>query len=527
MRRSSLIAALVPLAIGAGTLVLGCGGDEIAAPSTSPAPSLPTPRPDLRIVAITDLQGYLEPCGCTSRPLGGIDRLAARVRQLSSEAPTVLVAAGDLFLAPQGHGADAATQERWRAETLAEILHELRLAAAAPGPADLREGHERLLVLRDASRAPLVAAGVTLADTPLPASTSLTAGSVRVDIVGATSLGDEPLSAVRQALAGRDHDATLTIALAVGDRRLGRDVAELPGVDLVILGGLARSDALPPRLSEGAPLLHAGRQGQGLLVVDVFRPEADGPFVDLSEWSLATRRGALEAAIADLRERLDAWRAEGRTNDALAAQRARAAALQAELETLAVPPLPPSRRGFSARYVELDPESPRDPDVRRDLQTLDRRVNDHNRTALADRRPPPVADGEASYTGSVVCATCHEAAYAWWRGHPHGHAYETLASRDKQFHLDCVGCHVTGYERPGGSTVTYLGDGGVLRDVGCENCHGPGSAHVAAPSRAAVVRDAPESLCVRCHNEEHSDRFVYDAYRASLLVPGHGRPEAP
>jgi predicted CXXCH cytochrome family protein len=209
------------------------------------------------------------------------------------------------------------------------------------------------------------------------------------------------------------------------------------------------------------------------------------------------------------------------------AQRARLAGLRSERDQLRVPPLATGRRGFSARWVELDPDAPRDASVRDRLTALDRRINEHNRTALADRTPPPVAEGEPHYVGSDACASCHAPAHAWWRSHPHGHAYETLASRDKQFHLDCVGCHVTGYERPGGSTVTQLGDGGVLRDVGCENCHGPGSAHLTTPTAATITRDAPESLCVRCHNEEHSDRFVYDAYRATLLVPGHGRPVSP
>ncbi|HJL28740.1 MAG TPA: cytochrome c family protein, partial [Polyangiaceae bacterium LLY-WYZ-15_(1-7)] len=151
-------------------------------------------------------------------------------------------------------------------------------------------------------------------------------------------------------------------------------------------------------------------------------------------------------------------------------------------------------------------------------------VNEHNREALADRAPPPVEEGQPRYVGSGACASCHQAAHTWWEGHPHGNAYATLVERNKQFHLNCVGCHVTGYERPGGSTVTQNLDGALV-NVGCEVCHGPGSAHVANPVAASIARDAPERLCVDCHNEEHSDLFDYDAYRASLLVPGHGRPE--
>ena len=44
----------------------------------------------------------------------------------------------------------------------------------------------------------------------------------------------------------------------------------------------------------------------------------------------------------------------------------------------------------------------------------------------------------------------------------------TLTTQFKEFNLDCVGCHVTGYGRPGGSTVTHVEK---LKDVQCEACH--------------------------------------------------------
>ena len=65
-----------------------------------------------------------------------------------------------------------------------------------------------------------------------------------------------------------------------------------------------------------------------------------------------------------------------------------------------------------------------------------------------------------------------------------------------------------------------------LQNVGCEVCHGPGSAHAERPETTPPVRgrQVPESVCVRCHNEEHSDRFDYRSYLARLRAPGHGLP---
>jgi hypothetical protein len=101
-------------------------------------------------------------------------------------------------------------------------------------------------------------------------------------------------------------------------------------------------------------------------------------------------------------------------------------------------------------------------------------------------------------------------------------AYLTLQKRSKEYNLDCVGCHVTGYEQPGGSTVTHNLDGALV-NVGCESCHGPGAAHSADPE-VAILRHTPESTCVVCHNKQHSDLFDYDAYLEMLVVPGHGLP---
>ena len=113
---------------------------------------------------------------------------------------------------------------------------------------------------------------------------------------------------------------------------------------------------------------------------------------------------------------------------------------------------------------------------------------------------------------------------AWWKGHAHGRAYATLEKRNKQFNLSCVGCHVTGYNQPGGASVVQNQG---LTDVGCESCHGPGSMHVEdtdADADKNVHREVAESVCLQCHTPEHSDHFSYPEYRAKLIVPGHGKP---
>lgn len=86
----------------------------------------------------------------------------------------------------------------------------------------------------------------------------------------------------------------------------------------------------------------------------------------------------------------------------------------------------------------------------------------------------------AAYVGSEACKKCHQREYDIWKASPHARAYETLVKARRpalrQYDGECVKCHVTGFEYTGGftdETATPL-----LKNNGCENCHGPGSLHV-------------------------------------------------
>ncbi len=336
--------------------------------------------------------------------------------------------------------------------------------------------------------------------------------------------------AARGAVAElRSAGADLVVGLVRGTRREARQIAMgVPGVDFVVQAGLDEAHAIPPVNAEGTWVVNAGRQGQGLVVVDVFH-RGDGAYTDWSDWTRDVERERIESRIDELRARIAEWEADDSVdaND-LAAQRRRLASLERELGAVQTP-RSVEGNAFSARYEELPPDAARDRHVTSLMTAYDRRVNRNNARVFADLEPVPAPDGEPHYVGSASCggADCHQAAVAWWQGHPHGHAYRTLADRNKEFNLSCVGCHVTGYMRPGGSTVTHNLDGALV-NVGCESCHGPGSAHVERPREAGLIRrEVPERVCVGCHEPEHSDLFEYSAFRATLLVPGHGQPARP
>jgi len=530
-----------PAALAAAILVLLTGVGGSCSPERHVEPT-PDPAaledPELRLLVITDLDGYLEPCGCTSRPLGGIDRMSARLQALRDEGvPSLLVMAGNVFFHGAPHGADAARatdQEVMRAQTMRDIINDFEVAAVTPGPLDFAFGVDRFVSLVAETDSPMLAAGVQIEGTEEPVfapSVTVEVSGIRVALVGLTQLEgehgarpdritvDSVLEAGASAIA--EADADVVIALVEGDRRFARRVARIDGLDFVVHGGLDEAEAHSPASSDGAAILHAGRQGQGLLVADLRRGQ--DTWTDVSEWTREEERTHLQGRIESLERRIAAWEADDTTEAAdLAAQRRRLASLRGEREALDTPPTVEGGY-FRARYEELPPEAPRDSAVSERMGALDRRVNDHNEELFAEWTAEPAAEGAAHYVGSERCGTCHASAAAWWRSHPHGRAYATLVDRHKNFNLSCVGCHVTGYLRPGGSTVTHVDN---LQNVGCESCHGPGSMHIAHPSDAAVnVRRSPdESTCLGCHTPEHSDTFQFTAYRQTLLVPGHGRP---
>jgi predicted CXXCH cytochrome family protein len=472
--------------------------------------------PSLRLAVITDLKGYLEPCGCTSNPLGGIDRLAAQIEALrKDEVPLLVLLVGDVFFDEAELDPARVDQATRNAETLTRILNRIGVTAALVGRRDRAQPKALRTSLREQS------AFRWLAPERETEVMQHRAGNLHVALIGAQP--DASADRVAEAAAAATAKSDLGIVLMSGSRRDASRLGAIDGVDFVAQGGLDRDAPIPPRQAGDAWVLHAGRQGQGLTVVDVFCRNKDASFEDRSDWSREERAAQLDRQVEELAAKIEAWDESGEFGDAeLEPQRSRLADLREQRAALDASRIESDGNAFFARWVELPKNAPRDRAVRKLMREHDRAVNEANRIAFANLKPPPLGPEDVAYVGSVACSSCHQAAFAWWRNHAHGAAYLTLQQRQKEFNLDCVGCHVTGYEEPGGSTVTHNLDMALV-GVGCESCHGPGAAHSKDPE-VAVVRNTPESICVECHNEEHSDLFDYDVYVKTLVVPGHGLP---
>jgi hypothetical protein len=100
------------------------------------------------------------------------------------------------------------------------------------------------------------------------------------------------------------------------------------------------------------------------------------------------------------------------------------------------------------------------------------------------------SDAAAAFVGKKVCYKCHDLQGETFEETVHAKAFESLKPnvkvKEKQLakldpaknytkDKDCVGCHTTGYGKPGGySAELPPGLAKALRGVTCEACHGAG-----------------------------------------------------
>jgi hypothetical protein len=279
---------------------------------------------------------------------------------------------------------------------------------------------------------------------------------------------------------------------------------------------------LPAEKIGDTVIIETGNHLQSVAVLDLFVRDGSFKLADASGIELAQQRADLSRRIDELHVKISNWERDGKIPAAdLDARRADLAKLEKDRAALDV--VPPPTQGSFFRYTvqEIRPSLGTDDAITANMAAYYKSVNEHNKIAFADRMPPSHGPDQPAYVGVAVCSTCHADARKFWDTTKHAHAYETLASQFKEYNLDCVSCHVTGYELPGGSTVTHVD---YLKDVQCEVCHGPGSRHATAPHDPTTRLAMPKpDQCLSCHHPPHVEQFDAHAKMEEIVGPGHGR----
>ena len=149
------------------------------------------------------------------------------------------------------------------------------------------------------------------------------------------------------------------------------------------------------------------------------------------------------------------------------------------------------------------------------------------------------------YVGSQVCGECHTGRdvggqYVSWMQSGHGHAYWELrtdwakflaAIKDEYSDIEtpstewrCLKCHITGEQDLEGRFAESFTQ---KEGVGCEACHGPGSAYIdpqIMSDRHLYLENGgripDERTCRNCHED---DRFQFDERLSEI---SHSKPAA-
>jgi 2',3'-cyclic-nucleotide 2'-phosphodiesterase (5'-nucleotidase family) len=474
--------------------------------------------------------------------LGGVNHLAAYVKSQADDAPnSALLAAGPVFFMNTALNDERRTQDTWKADALARSLGAAGLRAWAPGVNDWAAGPDTLASLASAAQATALAANLRAPG--LAAVRVFDVGGTKVGVAGVSlplKDGELPsgvsaldsLGELRAAKLKLDaQGAKLRVLLAAMPRGDAlRLIDQVPGFQLLVVGkafdqGETNDPPTPPELVGATLVVEAPNHLQALGVVDLYVRDDKFEFADGSNMAAAAERESLSARIRELSSRLAAADAASHGAD-LAAGRADLARMQAELKKQSVPSVPQQGSFFQYRLVEVRDSLGNEQTVQSLIDGYYQRVNDHNRDVFRDKVPQPAPAGESHYVGVEVCSKCHKSEREFWNLTQHAAAYATLSSAHKEFNLDCVSCHVTGYDRPGGSTVVHVEK---LSNVQCEECHGAGSRHADTPLDAKLISLPEQSLCAaQCHHPPHvKPDWSVTASWAKITGPGHQRASNP
>ena len=438
--------------------------------------------------------GYIEPCGCTGLEFqkGGLSRRQTLYRDLKSKGWDLIPV--DIGNQVRRIGPQAAI----KFQTTMTALREMEYSAVGLGPDDLRlDSGELLVEVAGNEPTPLVSSNVSVIGFPVGEGAKIVkAGKYKVGITSV--LGEEeqrgirsadlqftrPADAIKKAharfmKAGCDVMVLLAYASTEETITMATSSKEAKDFRIVITAGGADEPALKPQQIPNTRsfMIQTGKKGMHVGVLGIY-PNAPQP--------IRYERVALDKRFRD------------------------------------------------------------SPEMLRSLATYQDRLKDIYRddwTRLVLR--PVVHPSTHRYVGSEACKECHEHAYEVWENSPHHEATHSIAfptersAIPRNFDPECLSCHVTGWNPqdyfPYVSGYKDFEVSKHLHGNGCENCHGPGSAHVAAekgvgnPDAAKLkslreaVRlplDKAEDHCRSCHDLDNDPDFqkegAFDEYWAEI-----------
>lgn len=446
------------------------------------------PVPGITLFITGQQHGYIEPCGCTGleNQKGGVARRLTLMNQLRDAGWELMpIDAGNLV---RRLGDQAAI----KFHRSIEALRKMQYVGLGFGPDDIRLNVTDLMqeaFAESEDEALYTSANVVLLDPSLmPSYRVVERAPFRI---GLTSILDpesldsalsadiqiqEPVESAKKAMeAMQSEQADFTVVTFFGDEERGRELAQkVDGIDLlVVAGGYGEPTYRPERISETqTDMILTGAKGMYAGLVGLY---PDAP--------LRYCRVPLTDEFGDA----------------------------------------PEMRSLMADYQDQ-------------LRIL-------GLTGLG-LKPIPHTSGD-QFVGTAKCGECHTTALDIWEGSMHAEATEHIVHPGERgdvarhFDPECLSCHVTGWNPQGyypyASGYLDLASSKHLHGNGCENCHGPGSSHVAAEvdgsdadeeTKLALRKamqlplDKARERCMECHDLDNSPDFheedAFDDYWAEI-----------
>lgn len=491
------------------------------APDFAPLPPLPqqaekaeAPRAESRshkqfaLALVGEVRGEFEPCGCPTLPFGGFVRRQLLLEEIRDSTTLFHLDAGELLL----KGFSSSNNEQGRAQLVAAASKLVGVDAWTVGPSDLQA--VGLSDLQSMDGPPRISATWVLPDgtSPFPAAITLKRDNVRIGVIGLSAAPTDPIW--REKLQQR----SLSEALSLG-------LAELPqDLDLIVtLGSIDDEEAKQWVKQKPKIALHLSTAGgdynepSSIQDLDagttalILEAADRGRFVQLVH--LRTGTVATQPPIQGLTSQ--EWREWLVNPDTTSPQKVKldqALSQVGEGRNLLYSELIPLNKGF-ADSAKAEPV--------RKLLSKYREQRIETAKLVAALPPTPTDPGFAS---SGNCAGCHSKEMAKWSYSAHARAWESLVSEKADDNPECIRCHSTGFNQPGGFGELSNRNIRQFKGVQCEACHGPLKGH---PQQSDVLAEpVTYSTCLPCHDQANSPKFspeTYKSYLSKATCQNHSR----
>ncbi|NDC25093.1 MAG: hypothetical protein EBZ49_13345, partial [Proteobacteria bacterium] len=342
----------------------------------------------IRIFYSANRQGEIEPCGCKTNQIGGLNRMAEKIMAASKSGDYLIVDSGDTFFSTPKLNENRKAQELLRARLIAKSYRQMGVAFTTPGDRDLAGGAAYYSELLAESGASAVSANWVAKDSTLRLSPYqiwsrdglkilVTGLSAAEGVSPAIAEMVEPRRAMEGVLSVAKKEAVdFVLVLSHLGKETDEKLAEqFPG--LFVFGAHSMDSLSEPIAIGNSFVLQPGTEGQ-----------------QLGELQLEKgKTGFLEHALHDLSKNFD--------------------------QPNAVKSL------MQEYYASLKQVGLQD---------------------SADLLP-----GKSSYVANpFVCKNCHQKQFDFWASTKHSSAFLVLYAKKQHYDPQCIGCHSLGFNVPEG-----------------------------------------------------------------------------